>query len=62
MTQETLGEVVRITMRYLGMYLMTRGAVDPGFEGLFGDPVIVGLVTAGIAEAVFAFKKWRAGK
>jgi hypothetical protein len=60
MTKETLGEVVRITMRYLGMYLMTRGVVDPSFEGLFGDPVVIGLLSAGIAEAVFAYKKWRA--
>ena len=59
MTTGTLAEVVRIGMRYSGMYLMTRGAIDPQFGDLFGDPVIIGLLTAGIAEAFWAIKKWR---
>lgn len=57
-------EVVRIALRYLGMFLISRGIFAPGtMETVFGDPalvqVIAGAISAVLAEIGYAVAKLR---
>lgn len=58
-------ELVRIGLRYLGMFLIAKGIFAPETaDNIFADPalaeIIVGAVSAIAAEIGFAIAKWRA--
>lgn len=58
-------ELVRIGLRYLGMFLIAKGVFDqPTAEGIFSDPALVeivaGAVAAVVAEVGYAVAKMRA--
>lgn len=60
-------EVVRIALRYLGMFLISKGIFAPGTqETVFGDPalvqVIAGAISAVLAEIGYAVAKWRSSR
>ena len=57
-------ELVRIVLRYLGMFLISKGFFSPGTaQTIFGDPalaqIIAGAVSAAIAEIGYATAKVR---
>jgi hypothetical protein len=57
-------ELVRIALRYLGMFLIAKGIFDPSTaNSVFADPAVVeivaGAVSAAVAEIGYAAAKWR---
>jgi hypothetical protein len=60
-------ELVRIALRYLGMFLIAKGVFDPQTaDSVFSDPalveIVVGVVSAAVAEIGYAVSKWRVAK
>lgn len=60
-------ELTRIVLRYLGMFLISKGVFAPGTqETIFGDPALVeilaGVVSSAAAEIGYAVSKYRKGK
>lgn len=60
-------ELVRIGLRYLGMFLVAKGVFDPQTAtSILGDPalveIIAGAVAAGVAEVGYAMAKVRGAR
>ena len=60
-------ELVRIGLRYLGMFLIAKGVFDQTTaDSVFSDPALVEIVAGGVSAAVaeigYAIAKVRAAK
>ena len=60
-------EIIRIILRYLGMFLVSRGMFAPGTaDSIFADPqlvqIVAGVASALVAEVGYGVSKWRAAK
>lgn len=64
------GQIVRIALRYIAMFLMTKGVLAPGLGEFLNDPAVaqaaevgVGFAIAGVTEAWWwIVAKWQQRK